>query len=110
MRATDRQRPQRRRVLRDFSPAMLADLARRAMAEASVVPESAGDVLCAAPSARLTAAFEQGQVSGPWEGGFPRYVWLREVDCVLEYRLIRHSAGVYVGYQLPPSYWPEGLS
>jgi hypothetical protein len=37
-------------------------------------------------------------------------VWLREGDSVLEYRLIRHSAGVYTGYRLPPSYFPEGLS
>lgn len=110
MRAPERRRPQRRRVLPDVPAPMLADLARRAMADVSVVPESAGDALETASGARLAAAFEQGQVSGPWENGFPRYVWLCEGDSVLEYRLIRHSTGVYTGYRLPPSYWPEGLS
>jgi hypothetical protein len=89
---------------------MLADLARRAVPEASVVSEPAGDALGPSSGAQLAAAFEQGQVSGPWENGFPRYVWLREGDSVLEYRLIRRGAGVYTGYRLPPSYFPEGLS
>jgi hypothetical protein len=110
MRATYRRRPQRRRVLQDVPPGMLADLARQAVPATSVARESAGDALSPSSGAQLAAAFEQGQVSGPWENGFPRYVWLREGDSVLEYRLIRHSAGVYTGYRLPPSYFPEGLS
>jgi hypothetical protein len=110
MRAPGRRRPQRRRVLPEVPPATLADLARRAEADASVALEPAGDELDPAPGDRLAVAFTQGQVSGPWENGFPRYAWLREGASVLEYRLVRPSTGSYVGYRLPPSYWPEGLA
>ena len=113
MRAPTRRRPPRRRILPTAPREALGDLARHAIVAStgdqgreplgdSLEPVDAGE--------QLGAAFERGQVSGPWQDGFPRYVWLREGDTAVEFRLTGQAAGTYTGYRLPPSYWPEGLS
>ena len=49
------------------------------------------------------------QVSGVWDGEFPKYVW-GEVDGQLyEARLVNREQGQYKGYPLLPEQRPKGL-
>jgi len=57
----------------------------------------------------LRRAIRRGQVSGFWEGEFPRYVWYRNDDIVYEGRLVNREAGWYKGFPLEQDQWPEGL-
>jgi hypothetical protein len=57
----------------------------------------------------LALAITSGQVGGPWEGGFPRYAWLRRGERCYEGRLVNRELGQYKGYPLRPEEWPEGV-
>ncbi|WKU48929.1 hypothetical protein Q3V23_35395 [Streptomyces sp. VNUA116] len=72
-------------------------------------PEWAGPLACA-PLATLRSGILTGHLGGPWLGGFPRYVWHRSGDTVVEFRLTGRRPGEYTGYELHPSEWPEGLA
>lgn len=50
-----------------------------------------------------------GQIGCPWEGDFPRYVWLRQGDKVFEARLVNRELGHYKGWELRTEEYPEGL-
>jgi hypothetical protein len=43
---------------------------------------------------------KSGQIGAPWEGDFPRYVWLRVEDAWYEARLVNQTLGQYKGYEL----------
>lgn len=68
------------------------------------------DSLAAAPLGTLRSGIRTGFLGGPWQDGFPRYVWQRSGDSVVEFRLTGRSPGEYTGYELHPSEWPEGLA
>ncbi|MGK5547675.1 hypothetical protein ACSNOH_23490 [Streptomyces sp. URMC 127] len=72
-------------------------------------PESAGP-LASAPLRTLRSGILTGHLGGPWLNGFPRYVWHRSGDTVVEFRLTGRRPGEYSGYELHPSEWPEGLA
>ena len=46
---------------------------------------------------------------GPWEGGFPRYVWYENDGTVFEGRLVNRGNGAYKGYPLYADEWPAGI-
>ncbi len=50
-----------------------------------------------------------GQVGTPWEGAFPRYVWVKDADTWYEGRLVNREQGTYKGYSVRRSELPEGL-
>ena len=56
----------------------------------------------------LRQAVRAGQV-GPWDGGFPRYVWHREGDTIFEARQGSPGSGEYHGYPLTPQQHVQGL-
>ena len=57
----------------------------------------------------LRSAIRRGAVSGPWEGGFPRYAWHKEGGTVFEGRLVNRGDGSYKGYPLNEGEWPRGV-
>ena len=57
----------------------------------------------------LREAVVAGTISGFFEGKFPRYVWMRQVDQVFEARLVNRELGHYKGYALNPDELPEGV-
>ena len=57
----------------------------------------------------LKQAIRAGAVGTPWEGGFPRYVWYKYGEIVLEGRLVNREAGEYKGYPLGRDEWPAGI-
>ena len=126
MRAPRRRRPRKREIL--VSPdADLDDLANRAVyvgsREHKDVPSFAGqprlraDASCCpreitdreAVSGWLRSAIRRGATGGPWEGGFPRYVWYKDGNRVFEARLVNREAGSYKGYPLDEDEWPKGI-
>lgn len=50
-----------------------------------------------------------GQVGGPWEGRFPRYVWLVKDGVCYEGRLVNQELGEYKGYPFTKNERPEWL-
>ena len=48
----------------------------------------------------LKAAIRAGTFGGPWEGGFPRYVWHRVESQAYEGRLTNRDSGEYKGYPI----------
>lgn len=58
----------------------------------------------------LRQAMVTGFLGGPWLCNYPKYVWHRDGDGVLEFRLTGRLPGEYTGYHLHPSEWPEGLT
>ncbi|MEV6669004.1 hypothetical protein [Streptomyces sp. NPDC051162] len=66
--------------------------------------------LSSAPLGTLRSGIRTGFLGGPWQDGFPRYVWQRSGDSVVEFRLTGRTPGEYTGYELHPSEWPEGLA
>lgn len=54
----------------------------------------------------VRVAVRNGDCGGPWEAGFPRYVWYRNGDECYEGRLVDSEAGEYKGY---PADCPEWL-
>lgn len=50
-----------------------------------------------------------GCVGGPWEGGFPRYVWCKVGSVVYEARLVNRELGEYKGWQLDHEEWPSRI-
>ena len=46
---------------------------------------------------------------GPWEGGFPRYVWYENDGTVFEGRLVNRGNGAYKGCPLYADEWPAGI-
>ncbi|MEU3752595.1 hypothetical protein AB0H17_07450 [Streptomyces olivoreticuli] len=66
--------------------------------------------LLSAPLGTLRSGIRTGFLGGPWQDGFPRYVWHRSGDRVVEFRLTGRTPGEYTGYELHPSEWPEGLA
>lgn len=120
IRAPSRRRAERRRVVHGPTPDVREKLAALA-AWATLVPFAATTARTLDPAtdvAALLRAFNVGQVAGPWEDGFPRYVWYHSNSVnstestgstsVTEFWLTGGRPGEYVGYRLPPSYWPEG--
>jgi len=114
-------RAERRRVVPGPTPDVREKLAALA-ARATLVPFAAATARTLDPAtdvAVLHRAFNAGQVAGPWEDGFPRYVWYHSdavnstestgSTSVTEFRLTGARPGEYAGYRLPPSYRPEGL-
>lgn len=57
----------------------------------------------------LRSAIRNGMVAGPWDGGFPGYVWYRDGDTVFEGRLTNRGLGAYKGYPLDRGEWPKAL-
>lgn len=126
MRAPRRRRPRKRTF---YAPpdADLADIASRVSyvgspehkdfpsfagrprlrADASLCPREIRDQELV--SEWLRSAIRRGAVGGPWEGGFPRYVWHREGDVVFEGRLVNRGSGSYKGYPLDEDEWPRGI-
>jgi hypothetical protein len=49
------------------------------------------------------------QVGAPWEGDFPRYVWVNNEKGCFEARLTNREAGYYKGYPLKPDEVPAWL-
>lgn len=60
-------------------------------------------------TALLRRAIEAGQVGGPVEGRFPRYVWCRLEEDVYEARLVNRGLGEYKAYRLLPDEWPPEM-
>ncbi|WP_380284991.1 hypothetical protein [Kitasatospora purpeofusca] len=113
IRAPERGRPQRRTVSEPPGGADRAVLAPKASFTPWDPPSpdvlhwtGAGD---RAPVELLREALADGPVGGPWDSGFPAYVWHRDGDDVHEFRLTGRLTGQYTGYPLHPSEWPEGL-
>lgn len=58
----------------------------------------------------LKEAIRDGNIGGPWEGNFPRYVWYRDTDgSVYEARLVNQGNAEYKGYPLEPDEYPTWL-
>ena len=57
----------------------------------------------------LRSAIRRGATGGPWEGGFPRYVWYESDGTVFEGRLVNRGNGAYKGYPLYQDEWPAGI-
>lgn len=121
LRAPSRRRAERRRVVPTLTPDVSESLATLG-SRATLVPFATTTAQILDPvteDAALSQAIGAGQLAGPWEDGFPRYVWHRTepVDStkssdstgLTEFRLTGERPGEYIGYRLPPSYWPEGL-
>lgn len=60
-------------------------------------------------TAWIQESIRAGLVGGPWEGGFPRYVWCVRDGAVYEARLVNRGNGEYKGYQLQESECPSGI-
>lgn len=61
-------------------------------------------------TAWLKEAIRSGNVSGPWENGFPRYVWTRKANSVFIARLTNQGLGHYKGWPVTdPKQWPKGI-
>jgi hypothetical protein len=67
--------------------------------------ESAQDTL----TAWLRQAIRIGNIGGPVESGFPRYVWFRDDNRVFEGRLTNQAKGEYKGYPIGQSEAPKDL-
>lgn len=57
----------------------------------------------------LRRAVEVQCFGGPWESGFPRYLWCKVGDVVYEARLVNRVLGQYKGWQLEPDEWPDEI-
>jgi len=57
----------------------------------------------------LSRGILAGSVGTPWEGDFPRYVWVKEGDIWYEGRLVNSEQGTYKGYAIRDSELPAGL-
>lgn len=57
----------------------------------------------------LRQAITLGKVGEPWEGDFPRYVWVCRKGIIYEGRLVNQELGHYKGWPLDRSEWPEGV-
>jgi hypothetical protein len=57
----------------------------------------------------LRDAIRHGQVSGVWDGEFPKYVWGNVDGQLYEGRLVNREQGQYKGYPLLPVECPKGL-
>lgn len=57
----------------------------------------------------LREAMRSGSIGAPWEGDFPRYIWVRQGIDVYEARLVNRDKGEYKGYRLERHEWPEGV-
>ena len=82
--------------------------APRPRGDASICPRPYNDAQLA--TGWLRSAIRAGSTGGPWEGGFPRYVWHREKDTVFEARLINRGDGSYKGYPLYDDEWPSHMA
>lgn len=51
----------------------------------------------------LRRAVARGRVGAPWEGGFPRYVWVLEGGRHYTARLVNREVGTYKGWEIDPS-------
>lgn len=56
-------------------------------------------------TAWLRAAVTAGNIGGPWEGDFPRYVWATAQGVHYEGRLVNREQGWYKGYPLTSIEW-----
>lgn len=127
MRAPSRRREMRRTIVAAPAGVILPDLAGTVRyvgsAEHKSAPSFAGQPKLRADASKcdpslqnaneitqwLRSALRAGNVGGPWEGGFPRYVWCRHGDMVFEGRLVNRGLGSYKGYPLVEEEWPSGL-
>jgi hypothetical protein len=126
MRAPHRRRPLRREVDL-FHTADLEDVARRVLyvgsAEHKTYQSPAGQARPRADATKcdpalhgsfdlltgwLRAAIRRGCVGAPWEGGFPRYAWIRQDAVWYEGRLVNSGLGQYKGYALADDEVPIG--
>lgn len=57
----------------------------------------------------LREGMRAGNVGTPWEGGFPRYVWVRKGEKVYEAGLVNRGNGEYKGWELQPDEFPKGM-
>lgn len=124
MRATNRKREMRRTVAPPPVGTDLADIARRmryvGSSEHKSYPSFAGEPKLRADATKcdpsltdadqitawLQAGALAGQVGGPWEGDYPRYVWCVVEGTCYEGRLVIREAGEYKGYALTDSECP----
>lgn len=126
MRAASRKRPPRRTRCPPPPGTDLANLAERVSyvgsPEHKAFPSFAGppkhrgdatkcdpDLEVAQITAWLRAGLLAGHVGAPWEGDFPRYVWLRTEARVYEARLVNQGLGQYKGWALADDEVPSWL-
>jgi hypothetical protein len=57
----------------------------------------------------LREAVSKGHVAAPWEGDFPRYVWVSQGGSWYEGRLVNREQGTYKGWEISEDELPEGL-
>jgi len=60
-------------------------------------------------TAWLRNAIREGCVGGPWEGGFPRYVWVRQTGAWYTGRLVVSGLGQYKGYEVSEEELPKNI-
>lgn len=60
-------------------------------------------------TAWIAEGIRLGNTGAPWEGDFPRYVWLRVDDVCYEARLVNSGQGHYKGWALKPEEIPDWL-
>ena len=112
VRSPGRKRP-RLRVRADTSDADLGALAQRVTYEGSAEhkrhPSPAGPPALRSDASEcpklpfstveswLRSAIEAGHVGTPWEGEFPRYVWVANEEGFFEGRLTNRDQGIYKG-------------
>jgi hypothetical protein len=127
VRATRRRRPLRRVVCLpppEINLVRVADVARYVGSpEHKTAPSFAGPLKPRVDASRcdpkladadeltgwLREGLRLGHVGAPFEGEFPRYVWVRRDGTVYEGRLVNMVPGHYKGYPLRPDEHVDGL-
>jgi len=127
VRAPKRRRPQRRRIVAPPLGTDVHALADRVTyvgsAEHKQQPSFAGPPKLRADASKcdpaladrdeltrwLREAVRKGQFGEPWEGDFPRYVWVLRGATWYEGRLVNRGLGEYKGWPLREDELPEGL-
>ena len=80
----------------------------RPRGDASICPREHNDAELV--TGWLPSAMRAGSTGGPWEDGYPRYVWHREVDTIFEARLVNRGNGSHKGYPLTPDELPPHMA
>ena len=57
----------------------------------------------------LQEGVRKGNIGAPWEGDFPRYIWVVRDSRWYEGRLVNCEQGQYKGYEITVAELPEGV-